>query len=384
MRVMTGVRGIARRIGWRVPWVRYAWQAVRQVPEAVRLAMDSVHSRTYYPHEARKSRPRIVAENVFWVVRHGEPCHHYFAYGLDRKGARLTSVLSYAEFRRIRDAWNRQVSLSEGYDYLCLLRDKFIFGQLAQSLGIPSPRNLAILSRDAVRWLSSRKGGPLETLLELDMEGFCKPQAGIEGIGAFSLRVAGGHLFIDRIAATLDDLASRLEGRFLLQERVVQHPDLSVLHPSSINTLRAVTVQSDDGAHVFLTFMRVGVAGHEVDNFSAGGMLIPVDPATGTLRGPGLRRAERLEWVAEHADTGLVFDGYPLPFYHDALALARSFHDHLPYIHSIGWDIAFTPDGPMIIEGNDNWGAKNVMVLEPDFGRRFLALLGERTAPSAR
>ena len=24
-------------------------------------------------------------------------------------------------------------------------------------------------------------------------------------------------------------------------------------------------------------------------------------------------------------------------------------------IHSIGWDIAFTENGPIFIEGNDNW-----------------------------
>ena len=32
-----------------------------------------------------------------------------------------------------------------------------------------------------------------------------------------------------------------------------------------------------------------------------------------------------------------------------------SFHEKLGDIHSIGWDIAITKDGPIFIEGNDNW-----------------------------
>ena len=35
--------------------------------------------------------------------------------------------------------------------------------------------------------------------------------------------------------------------------------------------------------------------------------------------------------------------------------MCESFHQKISYIWSIGWDVAITPDGPLFIEGNDNW-----------------------------
>ena len=52
----------------------------------------------------------------------------------------------------------------------------------------------------------------------------------------------------------------------------------------------------------------------------------------------------------------------------------------LPGIHSIGWDVAISPDGPIIIEGND-WEGRIPMVLEPDFRRRFLQMYDRPVAP---
>jgi hypothetical protein len=43
-------------------------------------------------------------------------------------------------------------------------------------------------------------------------------------------------------------------------------------------------------------------------------------------------------------------------------------------IHSIGWDIAITDNGPIFIEGNDDWDGTIAMSLESDFKSRFLEM----------
>lgn len=57
----------------------------------------------------------------------------------------------------------------------------------------------------------------------------------------------------------------------------------------------------------------------------------------------------------EHLDTGIVFKDFEIPFFEEAKEMIRNFHLQLKEVHSIGWDITITPDGPCIIEGNDNW-----------------------------
>jgi hypothetical protein len=45
-----------------------------------------------------------------------------------------------------------------------------------------------------------------------------------------------------------------------------------------------------------------------------------------------------------HPDTGVRFEGHAVPFYEEAVALCRRF--------LIGWDVAITPRGPLILEPN--------------------------------
>ncbi len=314
----------------------------------------------------------MIADAAWGCFRYREVNQHYFRYGLDRRGARLADVLSIREFRHIRDSRNAAAN-EEGYNYICLLRDKFIFGQLAHSLGYPSPRNLAFLDADQVEWINPRSIAPLESLANTEIDGFCKPFAGMQGDDVFSLRTTGG-FYVDGAAASVADLKSRLKGRFLLQERLEQHPALSELHPPSVNTIRLITALKGDSAYPFSVSMRIGAGGRRVDNWAAGGIIVSIDLKRGQLRGAGLYKYGEATTVTRHPDTGVIFDGYPLPMLEEAVDLACRFHRDLRFIHTIGWDIAITPDEPSFIEGNDNWEGAIPMALEPDFKERFLAL----------
>ena len=55
------------------------------------------------------------------------------------------------------------------------------------------------------------------------------------------------------------------------------------------------------------------------------------------------------------ADSGIVFSEFTIPFLSEACEQAKYFHSMLPGLQSIGWDIAIGNDGPVFIEGNDNW-----------------------------
>ena len=226
-RTLHTLRAVARQ----TPGIRRALRfarTVRQVTDAVQLATDPVASRTFYPDAPRKEPRERIADHLRFLFRHGETDERYYMYGLDRAGVGQDAVVEYPEFRRIRDRGHAARSPA-GLDYACVMEDKYLFGQVAASFGFPAPRNLAFVDRGLVEWVGERERRPLASLVERDLDGFCKPFAGISSRGVFTLRVQDGAVSIDGESATLDDLRSRLTRRYLVQERVRQHPDLDAL-----------------------------------------------------------------------------------------------------------------------------------------------------------
>lgn len=59
--------------------------------------------------------------------------------------------------------------------------------------------------------------------------------------------------------------------------------------------------------------------------------------------------------VTQHPDNGLVFECFEIPYFKEAVKMAKDLHSKLYRIHSMGWDIAITSNGPVFIEGNSLW-----------------------------
>lgn len=323
---------------------------------------------------ALKSVARRIGEHVYLTVRDGHLPLNYYFQGFGQRDLPAGSYLPAHRFRWLRDSRNRSPRNGREYDCAVLLRDKHVFGLLAASLGHPTPRTIALLTSESVEWTAPRELGTWSDLLAADVDGFCKPVDGIKGIGAFRLQVTGTTLFVDGRLVTLDALRSRLDGQYVLQERLKQHPLVRQFHPASLNTLRIITVLEAGQARVLAAHLRVGVGGNSVDSGEAGGVVIAVDLGTGRLRSPGVYRAGANPWLTNHPDTGVPFDGVAVPFFEEAVTLANRFHEDLRHIHTVGWDVAITPEGPSIVEGNDNWGGATAIALEREFARRFVTL----------
>lgn len=143
----------------------------------------------------------------------------------------------------------------------------------------------------------------------------------------------------------------------VLQNRLYQHESLNKIYAKSINTMRLITCRKEDGKVSSLpAVLRFGANGNTVDNWAAGGLIVGVDK-NGVLFGNGYYEfpiEDRIECEV-HPDTGIRFAGIDVPFYKEAVNMACELHSYLYGIPCIGWDIAFTPDGPVFIEGNDNF-----------------------------
>jgi len=143
----------------------------------------------------------------------------------------------------------------------------------------------------------------------------------------------------------------RKSGQTLCEEILVQHPDVNRIWPGSINTSRIVTILKDGQVHVVAAYLRVGNGPRPVDNFNNGGMVTPVDRETGVLLAPARDKAGHL--YACHPVTGTKFEGYQLPLWSQVLELVDRAAKVVPAVRYVGWDVAITPAGPVLVEGNE-------------------------------
>jgi hypothetical protein len=329
------------------------------IGEARRMAYDPALAKTYFPDEERKSRARVFLDLLWWLVRFGEVNAYYYTYGFDRKrGARMNEYIDYPNFKRIRNMYNRSITIGRHVtNYECILKDKFVFGQVLKALGFPTPEVIAFCLGDRVHWTAPRRITGYDELAGIErLDAFCKPFLGECAEGALRLRTVDGKLLGNGAEISLERLRGILGEGYIIQRYVVQHPRLAELHANSVSTLRLVTIASGTEVVLFESCLKMGAGNLIVSNFAAGGLIGEIDPATGTLvrdfyGSPafGRGRAQR------HPDSGIVFEGFEVPFYFEAVAMAKELHRRLYGLRSIGWDIAVGPDGPIIIEGNDNW-----------------------------
>jgi hypothetical protein len=183
-----------------------------------------------------------------------------------------------------------------------------------------------------------------------------------DGLGGASVKKERAEDITDR-QAYYDDAA---KNRVFLEELVIQHPKMNELCPTSVNTLRIMTY-NDRGTPILLwAGLRVGNGVNPVDNFHAQGMGVKIDVDTGKLVGNGIDK-DNVEFSV-HPTTGVTFDGFQLPCFEEAKQLTLDACLESDKILMVGWDVALSENGPVIIEGNRWPGFDLVQVLD-DRGR---------------
>ena len=142
------------------------------------------------------------------------------------------------------------------------------------------------------------------------------------------------------------------EESWLIEEVLQQHPDNAKVYPNAINCLRIITVVDKKGEpHVIFATQKYGLNGRVVDNYGFG---TRVDLETGKICSPGVSGDGSMGIVYdEHPMTHVKLVGYQVPMFKEACELAKAASKVVPQVRYVGWDIAITPDGPAVVEGNN-------------------------------
>lgn len=160
------------------------------------------------------------------------------------------------------------------------------------------------------------------------------------------------HLSNDQEAEALYAKLKKEGSEWIVEERIVQAPEMAQWNASSVNTVRIPSVLYQDKWAVIGPVFRSGRKGSVVDNAGAGGIITCIDPKTGILTTDGVDEAG--VYYAKHPDSGLVFKGWQIPKWQELLKLAEEIQRSMPHHQYVGWDFALTEHGWVLIEGN--WG----------------------------
>lgn len=136
----------------------------------------------------------------------------------------------------------------------------------------------------------------------------------------------------------------------LVESYIVQSEHMNRLNRASVNTLRIVTLRDPAGnMRVAATVLRMGGGSSPLDNFHAMGLAAMVD-ADGTIRKPAVNKDNEVFAVHPVSQTPII--GFQIAGYEEAVQLVLSTATLVPYMGYLGWDIAFSEHGPLIIEAN--------------------------------
>lgn len=136
----------------------------------------------------------------------------------------------------------------------------------------------------------------------------------------------------------------------LFEEPIKQCQEMSSLNPESVNTVRLATLLTGDKIDILFSYVRCGRKGFSVDNSGVGGFLASVDPETGIVFTDGVSKDGNA--FPTHPDSGVAFKGFKVPRYEEAKALVAGLAKRLPSVRYVGWDLAVTDQGVVVVEAN--------------------------------
>jgi hypothetical protein len=264
-----------------------------------------------------------------------------------------------------------------------LANDKISLSTLLGSAGIATPSILGMVREGALRDPS----GAERTLPRHDF--LVKPAAGMQGNGVAIWRYrtdgrwsnAGEHLDETALTSRLIRNAASMRGGGLMQEVLVNHTDMGPIAPYALSSFRIVTVLDENGRPevVIGQFRTATDPASVVDNYHAGGCLFALDLKMGEFGvGHQLDFAERPQSITSHPVTGAPIADQPVPGLDEICATALAAHGLLPKILCVGWDVAYTSRGPVILEANVPPGLQpsQQIAIGDRARRRFVELVG--------
>jgi hypothetical protein len=304
------------------------------------------------------SIPRQVWDQVRLILFHGAKAWIYYVLEFYREGAMATvgAVVMRNEVKHGLFKGLNRID-PEAKDRGRKLGDKLEVSRWCTENGIPHPHPIMLVEGGETSWLGSRA--------DLDRDLFVKRRQGRGAFNAASYWRTGPFEYRDEEGRrlTLEQIMDEVQRRSLRSERdrmmvmplLHNHPALADLADVTLITFRLITCLDEELRPVLTNAYLRSMTKLEpdwdvglIEEYGA-----PIDLETGALgRMTGDKPPCLSEWFDHHPVTGAAVTGRIVPCWPELAALAVKAHRLVPERVMIGWDMAITPDGPALLEGN--------------------------------
>ncbi len=345
--------------------------AYRHVGYGVQLSRDMSWHLRYKNSDMPPLQYRILeqAKLLFTSAINGEDYYNHGLFRSDMSFAEKARFLGYYKNFRYYDKINPT-------QFDALARDKVLFQILAQGLGLSVPELVAVTASSTGPACGRRlvdKYALESFLLEnTSCDLFFKPAAGSFGSGA--LAIGGKASRADRwwrlpgdakisLAEIIEHVHFRGKmSRFLIQRRLRPHAALNEIVADVCSTVRIMTYTTNETVAVLGAALRLGSGRDPTDNLSGGGVVVAVDLVTGVLGAVTNIDKGIPERMTAHPVSGVAITGKCVPDWPGLLSLVKDAALKLSFMPCIGWDIAVTDAGPVIVEINNTPRCRPVQV----------------------
>lgn len=350
LQIKQGIKNIGRCV-WNIYWRRQMRKFYRHHVSAIQP-----EQLTIYPEKKRKETSRIkseilellLSEKGGWTPE--ATIQEYFFFGCDCEDNNVSDYVFSKEYS-IRQQLNGR--------FASLLDYKNVAAVYLNARGIRASCALGEVDQQGVITLMDGSSLPfLEWFNSYGHSVFCKPNDGNQGRGCCRVDAdssACGGVLVNGVPVSEDELKKNLAGK-IVEPFIVQHHLLREYSPNCVNPLRIRTVYFEGKFELISIYICFGGAEAFWSNGISSGIMVALDQdghgiSDGFCEVPG--KVGRYQTLP---GTQSAIREIVVPGVREAVELALAAHRTLPRIYTIGWDVAVTEDGPIIIEGNADYG----------------------------
>ena len=284
---------------------------------------------------------------LWWLAfGHAIPPSFYYRYQLYRLPER-----EWLDFIYTHELPHWHVSQSPKITQreLELISDKELFSKAVTNIGLPAIQTVAYLPKNETLQPSQ---------LYQQRSLFIKPVIGSRKEGCYELRYNPEEENYQLQGATtsndqqviLNLLQHQLNAQpLLLQPLLINHPQIAAHTVNSqLVTIRLITAIQNNQAEAISAVLEIPLVVTEKT-------ILPLSINISTGKISRLRSLSGAQ-TEKHSQDVKMISGQILPEWSTVISTAQQAHTLFPNIKTIGWDLAITDKGVILIEGNFNWG----------------------------
>ena len=293
---------------------------------------------------SNRSVPVVIADMVINFLQYDVLPQEYFHFGFYKKSAEdKKSYFTLKLYRKRRAEYSKP-------DYESVIfEDKFIFSKVFHEF---YGRESFLLSK------SADKQSVIDFIKRVKKFVY-KPLTACEGIGVKSYALSNY-----KNAESLYESLPKTDA--ILDEWLNQSPDMAKFYNGGVNCIRVYTFIHDNVFRFVDAKVSFGIGADIVNATLDSSVFGLVDVNTGIITSD--LADYNLVVYKEHPITHFTAKGTQLPRWNEVLDLAKKAAYVVPQVAYVGWDIAITDKGPVLIEGNHcgGCGGNQFCVLRED------------------